>query len=214
MNHEVQAAKGILITFEGIEGCGKTTQMTRLRSTLVSRGLSATTTFEPGEGPIGSRIRDDLLSHRAEPLDPVAELMLYLADRAQHVRRFIEPALQDGKVVLCDRYVDSTLAYQGYGRGISLDLIKQLNAFVTRGLTPDLTFLLDCPPETGLNRIRGGGLDRMESQELAFHQRVWNGYLTIGQQEPERIAVIDAAQPAQAVFEQILDVLSTRGFLK
>jgi len=202
---------GIFITFEGIEGCGKTTQMLHLKNRLMAKGINVVTTLEPGEGPIGQKIREQLLNHHPEPLDPVAELLLYLADRAQHVTRFITPALQEGKVVLCDRYADSTLAYQGYGRGISLDIIKQLNNFATRRLIPDLTFLLDCPPEVGLKRIKGG-LDRMESQDLTFHRRVWDGYLSIAREVPERIIILDALKPADAVAAEISRTLMARGF--
>lgn len=202
---------GTFITFEGIEGCGKTTQMLHLKNNLKAKGIDVVTTLEPGEGPIGQKIREQLLAHHPEPLDPVAELLLYLADRAQHVTRFLTPALQEGKVVLCDRYADSTLAYQGYGRGISLDMIKQLNNFATRRLIPDLTFLLDCPPEVGLNRIQGG-LDRMESQDLTFHRRVRDGYLSIAREAPERIIILDAQQPADAVAAEISRTLVVRGF--
>lgn len=201
------------LTFEGIEGCGKTTQMNHLFRALSARGYSVLTTLEPGEGPIGRRIREDLLTHHAEPLDPVAELMLYLADRAQHVSRVLTPALKEGRIVLCDRYTDSTLAYQGYGRGIDPAMIEDLNAFVTRRLTPDLTFLFDCPPEVGLRRIRGD-LDRMESQDLGFHRRVREGYLTLAEKAPERIVVIDATRPEETVFREMLAVLKMRGFFE
>ncbi len=205
--------KGILITFEGIEGCGKTTQMTRLEAFLKAKGRATLTTLEPGEGPIGRRIREDLLTHHPEPLDPLAELMLYLADRAQHVTRVVTPALQEGTIVLCDRYTDSTVAYQGYGRGIDLEKIRDLNAFVTRGLTPDLTFLLDCPPEVGLKRIRGA-LDRMESQGLSFHRRVREGYLALAKASPDRIVLCDATLPVDEVFEKITTALYDRGILE
>lgn len=205
--------KGTFITLEGIEGCGKTTQMTLVRDLLLSEGMEVVTTMEPGEGPIGRGIRDQLLSHHDEPLDPVAELMLYLADRAQHVTRLLGPALEGGKIVLCDRYADSTLAYQGYGRGLPLEMIDSMNDLATRGLLPDLTFLLDCPPEIGLNRIVGG-LDRMESQGLSFHQRVRDGYLALSKKAPERFVVIDATQPADVVFDQILLNLKERGILR
>ena len=205
--------RGRFITFEGIEGCGKTTQMERLVTVLTAEGHNVLTTLEPGEGPIGLRIREDLLTHHPEPLDPVAELMLYLADRAQHVSRVLLPALEAGKTVLCDRYIDSTLAYQGYGRAIDLKTIRDLNSFVTKGLMPDLTFLLDCPPETGLKRIRGS-LDRMESQSFAFHRRVRKGYLSMAKEEPDRIIVIDATRPVKKVFEEITASLREQGFLK
>jgi len=205
--------QGIFLTFEGIEGCGKTTQMQRLAEALSAKGTPLLTTLEPGEGPIGRRIRENLLTHHPEPLDPIAELMLYLADRAQHVIRVLTPALEAGKIVLCDRYTDSTLAYQGYGRGIDPTRIKELNIFVTRGLVPDLTFLFDCPPEVGLKRIRGK-MDRMEAQGLTFHQRVRQGYLTLAETAPERIVIIDATRPVEAVFEDMKRALITRGMVQ
>ena len=212
MNPEPRAEKGILITFEGIEGCGKTTQMRSLAETLTAQGQDVLTTLEPGEGPIGRRIREDLLTHHPESLDPLAELMLYLADRAQHASRVLIPALASGKIVLCDRYTDSTLAYQGYGRGIKLDRIRELNTFVTRGCTPDLTFLFDCPPEVGLRRLQGD-LDRMEAQNMEFHHQVRAGYLTLAKAEPGRITVIDATQSAEAVFRNVTKALTTRGLI-
>ena len=212
MNPESGNTRGILITFEGIEGCGKTTQMTRLEALLTERGLTTLTTLEPGEGPIGRRIREDLLTHHPEPLDPLAELMLYLADRAQHVARILTPALRAGKIVLCDRYTDSTVAYQGYGRRIDLKKIQDLNAFVTRGLTPDITFLLDCPPEVGLKRIRGD-LDRMESQDMAFHRRVREGYLSLAKEFPDRIVLCDATRPVEDVFRKVTAALLDGGLL-
>ena len=208
-----KTSNGCFLTFEGIEGCGKTTQMNRLFEILTKRGIPVLTTLEPGEGPIGRRIRESLLSHHPEPLDPVAELMLYLADRAQHVSRVLAPALREGKVVLCDRYTDSTLAYQGYGRGIDPARIEELNDFVTRRLVPDLTFLFDCPPEVGLRRLRGD-LDRMEAQDLSFHQRVREGYRTLAEKNPERIVVIDATLSVETVFREVLAALKIRGFFE
>ena len=207
------SSEGIFLTFEGIEGCGKTTQMRRLAETLAAQGVPVLTTLEPGEGPLGRRIREDLLAHHSEPLDPTAELMLYLADRAQHVSRVLLPALKAGKVVLCDRYTDSTLAYQGYGRRIDPAWIQELNAFVTQGLTPRLTFLFDCPPEVGLSRIRGA-MDRMEAEDLAFHRRVRKGYLALAAAEPDRIVVIDATRSVETVFRDVTASLMARGILE
>ncbi len=205
--------RGLFLTFEGIEGCGKTTQMRRLAETLASKGQKVRTTLEPGEGPIGKRIRESLLTHHPEPLDPLAELMLYLADRAQHVHQVLAPALASGETVLCDRYTDSTLAYQGYGRGIDPGRIQELNAFVTRGLTPDLTYLFDCPPDVGLRRIRRS-LDRMEAQDLEFHQRVRAGYLTLAEAEPHRFVVIDATRPVETVFRDVVAALKARNLVE
>ncbi len=203
-------SKGLLITFEGIEGCGKTTQMRRIMTFLEAKGQPILATREPGEGAIGRRIREILLAHHPEPLDPLAELMLYLADRAQHVTRVLTPALRAGKVVLCDRYTDATVAYQGYGRGIDVGRVTELNTLVTRGLAPDVTFLFDCPPEVGLKRIRGS-LDRMESQDLSFHRRVREGYLALAKRSPGRIIVCDATRSIEAVFGMVRAFLEKRG---
>jgi dTMP kinase len=206
--------KGTFITFEGIEGCGKTTQMTRLKKHLENRGLPVVTTQEPGEGAVGQAIRRQLLDHHNGKLDTAAEVMLYLADRAQHVTHFIEPALRSGKTVLCDRYTDSTLAYQGYGRGINLEMLKDLNRFVTHGLVPDITFLFDISSEDGFARIRGRALDRMESETLAFHREVREGYLQIARENPDRIVCVNALPSIPEVFDNLLRALAHRGLLR
>jgi len=206
-------SKGSFITFEGIEGCGKTTQMTRLEKYLKARAISVVTTQEPGEGEVGEAIRRQLLDHHEGGLDPTAEVMLYLADRAQHVAHFLIPALRAGKTILCDRFTDSTLAYQGYGRGISLEMLKNLNGFVTHDLVPDITFLFDIPAEEGFARIRSRTLDRMESEALVFHRAVREGYLQIARDNPGRIVRVDARPSVSEVFDELLQILEERGLL-
>ena len=206
-------SKGAFITFEGIEGCGKTTQITRLRDFLVDRGVPVVITQEPGEGAVGQAIRRQLLDQHNAGLDAAAEVMLYLADRAQHVAHFIAPALRAGKTVLCDRYTDSTLAYQGYGRDIALEMLKELNEFVTHGLAPDVTFLFDIPPEDGFARIRGRVLDRMESEAIAFHRKVREGYLCLAREAPDRIVCLDGRPSVSAVFDGLIQALARRGII-
>jgi len=188
---------GFFITFEGIEGCGKTTQIDLLASWLKERGHIVCVTHEPGATPLGKVIRKLLLSPPFSPT-PEAELLLYLTDRAEHIEKVICPGLKENKIVLCDRYHDSTVAYQGYGRGLELawvnNLFKQLKC-----PKPDLTFLLDCPVEVGLRRLKHRALDRIEGEKKAFHQRVREGFLSLAQREPERIKVIDATQPIEDI---------------
>jgi dTMP kinase len=186
------------ITFEGVEGCGKTTQLRRLADRLSDRGIPFILTREPGGCPIADDIRGILLDAKNSALKPEAELLLYAAARAQHVQQVIRPALAAGTHVLCDRFTDATIAYQGYGRGLDLSLIRQLNGIATDGLTPDLTILLDCPVETGLHRAlarinASTGLreERFELESLEFHRRVRDGYLQLAAAEPNRITVVD-----------------------
>ena len=179
--------KGILITFEGIEGSGKSTHMRLAEEFLLQRGYALLCTYEPGGSPLGEGIRR-LLLQRGMALSPFAELFLFCADRAQHLEEVILPALQEGKVVLCDRFADSTTAYQGYGRGIDLKVIEEANMWATGGLRPHLTILLDCDPEVGLSRV--GERDRLEGEDLSFHRRVKEGYLEIARREPERVKVV------------------------
>jgi dTMP kinase len=178
-----------LITFEGIEGSGKSTQARRLGASLSGE---VRLTFEPGATPLGARIRELLLDRESAVTDD-AELMLFLADRAQHVGEVIRPALDKGQTVICDRFADSTLAYQGYGRGLSLDRLRSLHHTLLGSLRPDLTFLMDVRVETGLARAgRRGQGDRIESERRAFHERVREGYLDMAAQEPQRWVIIDA----------------------
>ncbi|MEN9260570.1 MAG: dTMP kinase [Thermostichus sp. HHBFW_bins_43] len=203
---------GVFITLEGGEGAGKTTQQALLAERLQKAGYTCLCTREPGGTALGQGLRALLL--HGEPVSPLAELLLYAADRAEHVQTRIRPALAAGQVVICDRFTDSTLAYQGYGRGLDLDAIRQLNRLATDGLRPDLTLWLDLPPELGLARARSRQtqqaqtLDRMEQAQWAFHQRLYQGFQTLATAEPERIRRINARGSPQAVAERIWQVVS------
>ncbi|MEE9256463.1 MAG: dTMP kinase [bacterium] len=186
---------GRFITFEGIEGCGKTTQLGLLRGWMEGAGLPVRATREPGGTALGGDLRHVLLAPRAEEVSPLAELFLYEADRAQHVAQVIRPALEAGENVLCDRFFDSTTAYQAFGRGLPEDWVQELNRRATGGLDPDLTFLFGTPTEEGLRRARGGegeGGDRLEGESLEFHNRVREGFVEIARREPERFRLIPA----------------------
>ncbi len=191
---------GFFITFEGGEGSGKTTQLKALLAYLHSRRLDAVQTRDPGGTTIGNQVRGLLLDGENVRMSSLAELLLYEASRAQLLHEVVRPALAAGRIVLCDRFTDSTVAYQGYGRGLDLDLVERLNAVATDGLRPDLTFLLDLDPAVGLARV-GGRLtqtrqrrDRLEEEVLEFHERVRTGYRALASREPERMVVLDASE--------------------
>ena len=187
---------GLFITFEGPEGAGKSTQVKLLSEWLKAQGHQVLTTREPGNGgQIGKEIRQLVLHH--QDMTPEAEYLLYSADRAEHVRTVIQPALNQGLMVLCDRYLDSSLAYQGYGRGLSLDWLRAVAEGATGGLKPYRTFLLDLPPEVGLARFEGR--DRLEREPPEFHRRVRQGYLELAMAEPERFVVVDATLPPEEI---------------
>ena len=200
---------GKLIVFEGVEGCGKTTQMHRIGEWLQSNTAfdgSVVLTREPGGTPLGLGLREMLLN--GSDIQPTAELLLYGADRAQHVEAFIKPQLARGTVVLCDRFTESTVAYQGYGRGLSLTVIEQLNTIATGGLHSDLTLWLDIDVEMGLARTRNRGqADRMERADLEFHRRVRRGYAALATAAPERILRVDASGSPEAVQARIQKIL-------
>ncbi len=201
----------MFITFEGIEGSGKSTQIRRAAAYLRDRSVSVLPTREPGGTPIGTKIRALLLDPENEDLDPKAELLLYMADRVQHVKTRVQPALLKGSVVLCDRYFDATVVYQGTGRGIDAALILDLYRLLLGAFKPDLTLLFDLPPRTGLARawgeVESGGRSvretRFEKEALAFHEAIRAGYLALARNEPDRFRVIDAAQPIDAVWEAV-----------
>ena len=204
---------GFFITFEGIEGCGKSTQLELLKAHLESKGRAVLSVREPGGTLLGERVRSVLLNGTEEGIDPWAELFLYEACRAQLVARVIRPALAEGKVVLCDRFFDSTLAYQGFGRGLDAGKIEGLNALATGGLVPDLTFLVDCAEDVGLKRAwarinasAGAREDRFEKEELAFHRRVREGFLAIAGAVP-RVKVIDGSREISTVHREICDII-------
>jgi dTMP kinase len=198
------------VTFEGGDGTGKTTQIHALDSYLIAHGCPSIVTREPGGNSLGKLVRRVLLEASDREIAPPTELFLYLADRAQHVSEVIRPAIMAGKVVLCDRYSDSTLAYQGYGRGIDLKLLRQLNDFAEGGVRPDLTFLLDCPVTLGLARTgrrkhKAGqpSEDRFERERIEFHERVRAGFLELARAEPERFRTVDAALSVENVWRII-----------
>lgn len=191
---------GLFITFEGVEGCGKTTQIARLRDHLESRGFSVVVTREPGGAAISEAIRTILLDPAHTEMAPMTELLLYAAARAQHVAERIQPALDEGRVVLCDRFADSTTAYQGAARHLDTALMHTLHEAATGGLWPDLTILIDVPVEVGLKRAaRARQSDRIENESLAFHERVRQGFLDLAAREPERIHVVDGTASPEEV---------------
>ena len=195
---------GILITFEGPEGGGKTSQIRLLAEFLSEKGYPVLTTREPGGTEIGNQIREILTRMENTAMHPRAEILLFLAARAQLVEQCIRPEIGKGSVVLCDRYADSTLAYQGYGHGVDVSLLRRLLSFATADLWPGLTILMDIDSEQGLARKRSGSeWNRLDAYALAFHQRVRQGYLELARQEPERWVTIDASQPFETVQSQI-----------
>jgi len=210
----------MFITLEGIEGSGKTTQIRRLAEFLEDKGVDCVTTRQPGGTQIGENIRSILLDPANSALEPLAELLLYMADRAQHINELIRPALKNGKTVVCDRYFDATLVYQGFARGLSIELIGQLHQLLFDDLKPDVTLLLDLPPQVGLERAwqqlnngqRSGDESRFEAEAVAFHEKVRAGYLELARLEPERFRIIDAAQPQNQVFAAMRKIVSS--FLK
>ena len=197
---------GHFFSFEGTEGSGKSTQIEVLSGVLEARGHEVVRVREPGGTPLSERIRTLLLEPASTPVDPWAELCLYLASRAQLVREQIRPALERGAIVLADRFGDASVAYQGAGRGLGVERVQQLNDWVTGGLRPERIFLFDLDPRVGLARARasrGGQLDRMESEPLAFHERVRAAYLDQAELDPQRYVVIDASQTPDEVEERI-----------
>ena len=204
--------EGLFVSFEGPEGSGKSTQIRLLAEALGRLGYRVTQTREPGGSPVGREIRRLLLNTPVKP-SPDAELFLFLADRADHVASIIRPALERGEVVLCDRYADSTFAYQGGGRGLSLPRLRRLNREATGGLNPHLTFLLDIPAEKGLARAgkrEAGKKDRMEKEKLAFHRRVRSAFLRFAKAEPKRIKVLDAGRTIEDLSAEILKRVEVR----
>lgn len=198
-------SNGMFITFEGADGCGKTTQQMLAADYLESKGYEILITREPGAKGLGEDIRKILLDYKG-PVSERCESLLFLADRAQHVDNMILPAIENGQIVLCDRYTDSTVAYQGYGRQQNLERIKKLNDFATNLLKPDLTFVFDIDVETSMQRV-GKEKDRMESEGIEFHNRVRNGYLKLAEEEPNRIKVLDAAKSIDEIHEEVVNIL-------
>jgi dTMP kinase len=196
--------KGVFLTFEGIEGCGKSTQVDRLLGGLIGHRVPAVAVREPGSTPIGQEIRSILLDPVHSEMVPEAELLLYEASRAQLVRTVIEPGLAKAYAVLSDRFTDSTVAYQCFGRGIERATVDVLNAVATGGLRPDLTVLLDVPADVGIARVRGE-LDRIEQESIEFHERVREGFLALAAEEPGRILLLDGTKTEQELAAQVLE---------
>ncbi|MBI5076010.1 MAG: dTMP kinase [Nitrospirae bacterium] len=201
--------KGLFISFEGIEGTGKSTQARLLTEHLQQRGRIVVRTAEPGGTAISLKIRELLLSLESKEMDSVTELLLYNAARVQHIREVIAPALERGEIVVTDRFSDSTLAYQGYGRGIDRTMIDTLDAIATKGMRPDLTLLLDIDVETGLQRNRDiNKRDRLELEDVAFHKKVRAGFLEIAAGQPDRIRIIDCSEGLETVHQKIKAVVA------
>lgn len=208
---------GYFITFEGVEGCGKTTQIKLLSEFLTTHGMQTVLTREPGGCPIADKIRTILLDADNRALSPLAELMLYAAARTQHVTEVISPALETGKIVLCDRFCDATVAYQSFGRGIERSIIDSLNQQACQGVSPDLTVLVDCDPKLGLERARkrietssGPREERFELEALTFHQRVRAGYQQLAIDDPDRFLIIDGSGTIEEIFAAISTQVSAR----
>ena len=198
----------MFITLEGPEGSGKSTQIKRLAKHLEEIGYSVITTREPGGTPISDQIRQVLVRMENKELHPRTEMLLFLAARAQLVEQVIKPALQEGKIILCDRYGDSTLAYQGYGHGLDLEQLHQMLDFATDHLKPDLTILLDLDVKTGLMRKKAKDeWNRLDAYEALFHERVREGYLRLAREEPERWRIVDASQAIDAVQEDLFQII-------
>ncbi len=206
----------MFITFEGIEGCGKTTQVNLLTRYLEEKNISFIKTLEPGGTDIGQDIRKILLDSKNTHLAPLTELILYAADRAQHVSEVIRPALDQGKWVVCDRFYDATVAYQGFGRGMNMDLVSFLNTQAAAGLNPDLTILMDCPEDIGLKRAlernKTQNLEdqgRFEKEKMEFHRKVRGGYLNLAEKHRDRFRIIDASRSVDEVKQDIRNLLAS-----
>jgi len=207
----------MFISFEGIEGSGKTTQIKHVAEFLKRKGHDCIITREPGGTKIGGKIRSILLDPKSKDMDPLTELLLYIADRAQHINELVKPLLTEGKTVLCDRFYDATVAYQGFARGLDINLINRLNKLILEDLKPNITILLDLSPEIGLSRawkqidkgIRESIETRFEEEKLSFHKKVREGYLELARLEHERFRVIDASMDENQVQEEILKIFNS-----
>jgi dTMP kinase len=206
--------RGALVTVEGVEGSGKSTQCTRLARHLTARGLEVVQTSEPDGTPLGLRVRALFEADGPAPT-PLTQTFLFMAARREHVTRVVAPALARGAVVISDRYADATVAYQGYGQGVDVQTIRELNMLATGGILPDLTLVLDLDPAVGMQRIRGRALDAFEKMDLAFHRRVRDGYLEIARSDKSRVVVFDAGRDPETLHEDIVravdECLARRG---
>lgn len=197
--------KGLFITFEGADGCGKTTQLNLVKEFLEANDYEVMLTREPGGKGLGEKLRNILLNYEGEVADK-CESFLFLADRAQNIDKIVKPALEEGKIVLCDRHTDSTVAYQGYGRGLDIEQINYLNNIATGSIKPDLTLIYDVDIETSMSRV-GQEKDRMENSGMEFFNRVRDGYLKIAKNEPQRVKVINSTKTIDEVFEDTIGVI-------
>lgn len=200
--------KGLFITFEGGDGCGKSTQLELVKKYLEEKGFKTLTTREPGSVGLGQKLREVLLHYDGD-VAPRAEAFLFLADRAQHIAKIVKPAIDNGVIVLCDRHTDSSVAYQGYGRGEDIEQINMLNNLATQGIKPDLTLLFDVSTEVAQTRV-GSEKDRMESAGIEFHKKVRQGYLEIAKKEPQRIKVVDSNLSIEEVFAEVKKIIDEK----
>lgn len=206
--------RGKFITFEGCDGCGKSTQLRLFSEYLTKNGIPHIFTREPGGGKISEAIREILLSGKNMEMTDECEALLYAASRVQHLSDRVEPALKEGKLVICDRYVDSSFAYQAYARGLGVDFIGKINAFAIEKYLPDVTIFIELTPEEAFRRKHGADEnDRLEQAGMAFHKRVYEGYCALAEKEPLRIVKVDGRQTPEKIFEDILKTLRERGCL-
>jgi dTMP kinase len=207
-----RAGRGLLITFEGIDGCGKSTQLACAKEALVKKGVPCVISREPGGTPISEKIRDMLLSPQNAEMCDACELLLYMAARAQHVQERIVPAMDGGAIVLCDRFAEATFAYQGFGRGLPLDLLEKINSFATEAIQPSFTFIFDIPVELARERLRKTGktIDRLEGSGMEFFEKVRKGYIALAGRYSDRIMVLPGEKPVEElsgiVCEKILEL--------
>lgn len=206
--------RGKFITFEGCDGCGKSTQLKKLSDYLTENKIEYIFTREPGGGNISEAIREILLNGKNTEMSDECEALLYAAARAQHISEKIEPALAAGKLVVCDRYVDSSFAYQAYARGLGEEFVSKINAFAIEKYRPDLTVFIDLTPEEAFKRKHGADEnDRLEQAGIAFHKRVYEGYKAIAEKDPHRVYVVDGRQTPDQIFNEVLTILKKRGCL-
>ena len=195
--------RGLFITLEGGDGAGKSTQIRNIEGFFGKKGLVVVHTREPGGTAISEKLRDILLDSSNLEMHAVTEMLIYAASRAQHVRELVMPALEEGKIVICDRFLDSSMAYQAYGRGLG-DMVDIVNSYATDGLSPDITFWMDIDPKAGRERVsKMGALDRLEMEQLDFHYKVYEGYRTLAEQNPDRIKRIDAGKTVDEISKDI-----------
>ena len=206
--------KGKFVTFEGCDGCGKSTQLKLLSNYLQEKGIAHIFTREPGGGKISEEIRGILLNGKNSEMSDECEALLYAAARAQHIKDRVEPALAEGKLVVCDRYVDSSLAYQAYARGLGFDFVAKINAFALEKYLPDATVFFDLSPREAFARKKGADEDdRLEQAGIAFHERVYEGYLELAKKYPDRFIVIDARRKIEEIAKEVVEKLTERGCL-